>query len=48
MSIFAAGLLVSWTITGILVCCVIELFRRVKRLNAEILNMKGSGDDVSK
>ena len=39
------GLLVSWMITGILVCCVIELFRRVKRLNAEILNMKE--DDIN-
>ena len=48
MSVFTAGLLISWTITGILVCCVIELFRRVKRLNAEISNMKGSGEDVSK
>ena len=48
MNVFAAGLLVSWMITGILVCCVIELFRRVKRLNIEISNMKGSENDVSK
>ena len=45
MTIFSIGLLVSWTITGILVCCVIELFRQVKRLNAEISNMKE--DDIN-
>lgn len=48
MTIFSIGLFISWMITGILVCCVIELFRRVKRLNVETSNMKGSDDDVSK
>ena len=46
MSLFLVGLLVSWTITAILVCCTIELFKRVKALNNEVSKLKGGNDDV--
>ena len=36
MTVFIIGLFVSWMVTAILVCCVIELFIRVKRLSAKI------------
>jgi len=47
ISLLSVGLFASWMITAILVCCVIELFSRVKKLSAKISSKEGESD-VSK
>lgn len=41
MNMFTIGLFISWMITAILVCCVIELFSRIKKINAKISSKEG-------